>query len=237
MIKYLIVDDEPIAHDIIQKYCELIPSMKLMYNCYDALEALEFLNKNHVDLIFLDLNMPKLKGFAFLKTLSHPPKIIVTTAYKEFALEGYELNVVDYLLKPFSFERFLMAVNKASASSIRKEDGHKEIDESINKTIFLKSNKKHIQLEINKILFLESAGNYVKVVTNEEVVLVRDKISSLLKQLPESLFVKVHKSFAIAIAHINSIEGNRVFIENHEIPIGKMHRNEIQELLKRNNDN
>ena len=117
MIKYLIIDDEYIAHDIIKGYCDLLPNMQLMKNCYDALEAIEYLNSNNVDLIFLDLNMPKLKGFEFLKTLSSPPKVIVTTAYKEFALEGYELNISDYLLKPFGFERFLKAINKTVSAT------------------------------------------------------------------------------------------------------------------------
>ena len=103
MIRYLIIDDEFIAHDIIKKYCDLLPNLQLMQNCFDALEAIEYLNNHKVDLIFLDLNMPKLKGFEFLRTLPTPPKVIVTTAYKEFAIEGYELNIVDYLLKPFSF--------------------------------------------------------------------------------------------------------------------------------------
>ena len=120
MIKYLIIDDEYIAHDIIKGYCDLLPNMQLMKNCYDALEAIEYLNNNRVDLIFLDLNMPKLKGFEFLKTLTTPPKVIVTTAYKEFALEGYELNISDYLLKPFGFERFLKAINKTFSTSATK---------------------------------------------------------------------------------------------------------------------
>jgi two-component SAPR family response regulator len=112
MIKYLIIDHEYIAHDIIKGYCDLLPNMQLMKNCYDALEAIEYLNNITVDLIFLDLNMPKLKGFEFLKTLITSSKVIVTTAYKEFALEGYELNISDYLLKPFGFKRFLKAINK-----------------------------------------------------------------------------------------------------------------------------
>ena len=119
MIRYLIIDDEHIAHDIIKGYCDMLPNMELQKNCYDALEALQYLNEHEVDVIFLDLNMPKLKGFEFLKTLPSPPKIIVTTAYSEFALEGYELNVVDYLLKPFSFERFLKAVNKAVSEIVK----------------------------------------------------------------------------------------------------------------------
>ncbi|WAC02172.1 response regulator [Lacinutrix neustonica] len=114
MMKYLIIDDEPMAHEIIKGYGDLLPNLELMKHCYDAIEALDYLRDATVDLIFLDLNMPKLKGFEFLKTLSHPPKVIVTTAYKEYALEGYELNITDYLLKPFSFERFLKAVNKVT---------------------------------------------------------------------------------------------------------------------------
>ena len=118
MITYLIIDDEYIAHDIIKGYCDLLPNMQLMRSCYDGLEAFEYLNKNEVDLIFLDLNMPKLKGFDFLKTLKNPPKVIVTTAYQEYALEGYELNVSDYLLKPFGFDRFLKAINKTFSMPI-----------------------------------------------------------------------------------------------------------------------
>ena len=231
MTKYLIIDDEPIAHDIIKGYCDLLPEMQLQKNCYDAIEALAYLSENKVDLIFLDLNMPKLKGFAFLKTLTKPPKVIVTTAYKEFALEGYELNVVDYLLKPFSFERFLKAVHKAINTQEKKEVRSIIKDENTVETIFLRSNKKYIQVEINEILFLESAGNYVKVVTTKETITIRDKISDLLTKLPVAYFVKVHKSFAVAKTHIKSIEGNRVFIQDHEVPIGKMYRTEIKDLL------
>jgi len=128
MIRYLIIDDEHIAHDIIKGYCDMLPNMQLMEHCYDALEALDYLNSNSVDLIFLDINMPKLKGFDFLKTLSSKPKVIVTTAYKEHALEGYELEITDYLLKPFSFERFLKAVNKAvqAKESIPKKATYRE---------------------------------------------------------------------------------------------------------------
>ena len=155
MIKYLIIDDEYIAHDIIKGYCDLLPNMQLMKNCYDGLEAFEYLNKNEVDLIFLDLNMPKLKGFEFLKTLKNPPKVIVTTAYKEFALEGYELNISDYLLKPFGFERFLKAINKTFSSPTTQLSVSSR-NNTISKRIFLRSNKKYTQVEIDNILFIEA---------------------------------------------------------------------------------
>src|SRR5690606_27933235 len=142
-INYIIVDDEPIAHDIIKKYCELLPGMQLMKDCYDAIEAIEYLRSNSADLIFLDLNMPKLHGFEFLKTLPKQPDVIVTTAYKEFALEGYELNIVDYLLKPFSFERFLKAINKLSSDTSKTiANNQKEVSKEREGSVFLRSNNK-----------------------------------------------------------------------------------------------
>lgn len=231
-IKYLIVDDEYVAHDIIKGYCDLLPNMALQKNCYDAIEALDFLSSNEVDLIFLDLNMPKLKGFDFLKTLSNPPKVIVTTAYSEFALEGYELNVTDYLLKPFSFERFLKAVNKATGSLDVKPTVPKADTSQKPTTIFLRADKKYTQVNVDDILFLESVGNYAKVVLKNEVITVREKISDLLESLPSENFIKVHKSFAVAVQHIHSIEGNRIFIEDHTVPIGKVYKTNVDKLLK-----
>lgn len=232
MIRYLIIDDEHIAHDIIKGYCDMLPAMKLEKNCYDALEALDFLNKHEVDLIFLDLNMPKLKGFEFLKTLANPPKVIVTTAYREFALEGYELNVVDYLLKPFSFERFLKAVNKAICTSTKVQTiGVGNVKgESVNR-IFIKSEKKYIQLIIDEIQYIEAFGNYTKVFTINETITTREKFSNVLASLPEQDILQVHKSFAVAPHHIKSIEGNQVRIGDSKVPIGKMYKLNVNRLL------
>ncbi|WP_108804190.1 LytTR family DNA-binding domain-containing protein [Aquimarina sp. Aq107] len=232
MIKYLIIDDEHVAHGIIKRYCDLLPNMKLLKHCYDALEAFEYMNTNEVDLIFLDLNMPKLKGFDFLKTLSNPPKVIVTTAYSEFALEGYELNILDYLLKPFSFERFLKAVNKATASESKSISPNHLRTEAPEKSIFLKSNKKYIQVLIEDIKYLESAGNYAKVVTTQETITVREKITDLLATIASDDFLQVHKSFAVAKKHIKSIEGNRILIADQVIPIGTMYKMNITQLFK-----
>ena len=232
MISYLIVDDEYIAHDIIKGYCDALPNMKLMKNCYDALEALVYLAENEVDIIFLDLNMPKLKGFEFIKTLSSPPKIIVTTAYKEYALEGYELNITDYLLKPFSFERLLKAVNKAIGSPTSTKPSIVGETPTIEKTIFLRSNKKYIQVAVNNIQFVEAAGNYAKVVLLDETIMIREKISTVLQNLPKERFLQVHKSFIVAIPHIKSIEGNRLCIGEELIPIGKMYKMQVVGLLK-----
>ena len=233
MMKYLIIDDEHIAHKIIMEYCEMLPHMQLQKNCYSALEALEYLNTHQVDLIFLDLNMPKLKGFDFLKTLTNPPKVIVTTAYSEFAIDGYELNIVDYLLKPFRFERFLSAVNKVTSSdtsTIRKES--KEVSKPEGQHIFLKQNNSHIQVDVDDILFIEASGNYTKFVTKNNTISIREKISDTIQLLSDNDFLQVHKSFAVAKKHIVRVEGNRIYIGDHIVPIGKLYKTNINQLFK-----
>jgi DNA-binding LytR/AlgR family response regulator len=232
MVRYLIIDDEHIAHDIIKNYCDMLPNMKLMKHCYDAIEALDYLRTNSIDLIFLDLNMPKLKGFDFLKTLPNKPKVIVTTAYKEYALKGYELEITDYLLKPFSFERFLKAVNKAIHIKENNPITAQPDQNTLSEHIFLSSNKKHFQVKISDILYIEAAGNYSKVVLKNDSILVRDKISNLLEKISTEKFIQVHKSFIVAIEHINSLEGNRILIGNNTIPIGKMYKSNIINLIK-----
>lgn len=235
MIRYLIIDDEFMAHEIIKGYCDLLPSLQLMKNCYDALEAFEYLKENSVDLIFLDLNMPKLKGFEFLRVLAKPPKVIVTTAYAEYAIEGYELDVIDYLLKPFSFERFLKAVNKAieqSSPSAPIAPVASPTSMPVEKRIFLQSNKKHTQVIVSHIQYIEAAGNYCKIFTQEDMIMTRSKISDLMSELSASEFLQVHKSFAVATKHIQTIEGNRIYIGEHEIPIGKHYKANVNNLLR-----
>ncbi|MCR9287538.1 MAG: response regulator transcription factor [Bacteroidetes bacterium] len=231
MIKYLIIDDEHVAHEIIKSYCDLLPNLELKKHCYDAIEALDYLRDNQVDLIFLDLNMPKLKGFDFLRTLPKPPKVIVTSAYQEHALEGYELGIVDYLLKPFSFERFLKAINKTIEikNSAPTLNVSKKTEEE---RVFFYSNKKHIQVNISDILFIEGAGNYCKVILKNDSILIREKISDVLKMLLPEKFIQVHKSFVIAKRHIDAIEGNRVFIMDHKIPIGNLFKTNVLDLLQ-----
>lgn len=228
---YLIIDDEPIAHDIIKGYCDLLPNMKLMKHCYDAIQALTYLREHQVDLIFLDLNMPKLKGFDFLRTLQRAPKIVVTTAYKEHALEGYELDIVDYLLKPFSFERFLKAINKANQGgrSMIQQEISTDIKES---QVFLYSDKKYIQVNLSDILFVEAAGNYCKVVLGEGQIMIREKISDVLDILDSEKFIQVHKSFIVSKSKIETIQGNRIEIKDYQIPIGKSYKNSTERFLK-----
>ena len=232
-VKCLIVDDESVAHDIIRKYCAMLPNLQVMKDCYDAIEAMEYLNAHSIDLIFLDLNMPKLRGFEFLKTLPNPPKVIVTTAYKEYALEGYELNVVDYLLKPFSFGRFVTAVNKSSLQPAKPVPyPNEEVPETKPNRIFLRTNSKHVQIALDEILFVEASGNYVKIVMKEEVFTIRGNLSSLIEHIPTRGLVQVHRSFMVSQKHIKSIEGNQITIDKYTVPISKSFRAQLVTLLK-----
>lgn len=229
MITYIIVDDEPLAHEVIEAYCEMLPHMQLKQNCYNAMEAMQYLNQATVDILFLDLKMPKLKGFEFLRTLLNPPKVIVTSAYKEYALEGYELNIVDYLVKPFGFERFVKAVNKAMENNRVGEPA--QSPESSEHRFFVKGNKKYHQVNADSILYVEAYGNYTKLVLPEETIISHEKISHYEHSLPANEFLRVHKSFIVALKKINHIEGNRIFIADHEIPIGQTYRSTVNKLV------
>ncbi len=222
MIRYAIVDDEPIAHGIIEKFAQEINTLEKVGNCYDAFQAIDLLQRKKLDLLFLDINMPKLSGFEMLKTLKNPPKIIVTTAYKEFALEGYELQVVDYLLKPFSFSRFLKAINIVLDFEVNSPKSIKGLEKHI---IVKVDNKKHFIL-LKDIKYIEAKGNYSSVVTKVEKLLTLRKISDFRVVLPEQ-FVRVHHSFIVNINAIAAIEGNRIFLGNDVIPIGRTYKRNI----------
>jgi DNA-binding LytR/AlgR family response regulator len=235
MTHYLIIDDEPIAHRIIEKYCDNLPHLEKKGNCYNAFEAMQFLNGQKVDLLFLDINMPKLSGFDFIKTISNPPKIIVTTAYKEFALEGYELNISDYLLKPFSFERFVKAINKTITSTANTQEIISKISlvdtKSETNSFFLKGDKKHHQVHFDDLLYIEAYGHYTKVYLKDQMILSHEKISSFEEFLPKEQFIRTHKSFMVAKNKIQQIEGNRIIIQKHKIPIGQTYKGNINNLL------
>lgn len=237
MIKCIIVDDEPLAQDLMSTYCERLPHLKVVKQCYDALEALEWLNSNQTDLIFLDLNMPKLKGFDFLRTLQNPPKVIVTTAYKEHALEGYELAIEDYLVKPFSFERFLKAVNKAisttSLMAVKGDDQQKE-DSILPQRFFVKGDKEYHQVSMEDILCVEARGNYSALFLEGEELLVHEKISDLEELLSVPAFMRVHRSFIVAVEKIKTIHGNTITVGEKEVPIGQTYSKTVRdEILKR----
>jgi len=230
MLKYIIIDDEPLAHEIIEEFCNMLPHLQLEKNCYNAMEAMQYLNENSVDFMFLDINMPKLRGLDFLKTLTNPPKTIITTAYKEHALEGYELNVIDYLLKPFSFDRLVKAVNKVSENQETKTIIKEVSNDASASRFFVKGDKKHHQINLDDLLYIEAYGNYTKLFLNDEMIVSHEKISHYESILPEEVFLRVHKSFIVAIDKIKFIEGNRILINEHKIPIGQTYKSSINKL-------
>ena len=221
----LIIDDEPLSRDVIRNYVNDHPDLQLEAECKDAFEAMAVLEKSKVELIFLDINMPKLSGINFYKSLNQKPLVIFTTAYPEFAVEGFELDAVDYLLKPFSFERFIKAVNKAKGKVAAPE---KETSDYI----MLKADKKMYRTAYDDILYFESLGDYVKVHTKDRVLIIAGTLKKLLVELPESRFLRTHKSYIISMAQVEYIEGNQIKIGEHMVSIGQAYREEVMNRLK-----
>lgn len=224
----LVIEDEPLAQDVLKKYIHDHPSLQLVATCTDALQAQQVLAKQPVSVIFLDINLPRLSGIGFLKTLSHPPLVIFTTAYPEFAAEGFELDAIDYLVKPFSFERFLKAVNKALEKLERRSPEKSTAPASI----FIKADKKVYKINLDDILYLEALDDYVKLVTAQQSYLINDTLKSLQEELPAAQFMRVHKSYIISKNNIVFFEGNYVRIGEKDIPIGASYREEFNNRLR-----
>ncbi|QDK80598.1 response regulator transcription factor [Spirosoma sp. KCTC 42546] len=227
-VNCLIVDDEPIAREIIQTYCNHLPILNVVASCDNAIAAKAELQKQPVDILFLDINMPILNGIAFLKTLKNQPQVIFTTAYKEYALDAFDLAACDYLLKPFSLERFIVAVDKAldrlQASS---PPSPATISEKSEAYTFIKTDGKIYKLVHEDLLFAEANGNYTKISTTQTTFMPSMTFSSFVNLLPSSLFLRVHRSFIVNKSKITHIEGNRIFIDKTEIPIGSNYREEF----------
>lgn len=222
-IRCLIVDDEPIARQIIEKYCALLPELEVIKSCSNALEAKQTIQSRPIDLIFLDINMPVLDGLAFLKTLQHPPQVIFTTAYKEYAHQAFDLSACDYLLKPFSLERFLVAVDKAK-DKCSPTSNIKAPEPVADTHTYIKSEGKIYKINFSEICYAEADGNWVKIVTDGGLIRPVATFSSIEELLPKSVFIRLHRSFIINKTKISHIEGNRVFIGTTEIPIGLNYR-------------
>ena len=221
-IKCLIIDDEPLAQNVIANYLKNFPDIELIAKCENALSALAWIKKQKIDLIFLDISMPFISGIDFIKTLQNPPKIILTTAHKEFAVESYELNVLDYLLKPISFERFLKAINKL------ENDGAQVIKPVIDDSesevfIYVKSEKKNVKILLKEILFIESLKDYIKIHTVNRTIVTQVPISSIEQRLPES-FLRIHRSFIIAKDKITAYTQHDFEIGKYQIPIGRNYK-------------
>lgn len=220
-IDCLVVDDEPIARRIIETYCGHLSYLSVVASCGTALEAKHVLQQQKIDILFLDINMPILDGISFLKTLKAQPQVIFTTAYKEYALDAFDLAACDYLLKPFSLERFIISVDKAVEKlQPQSPTASEAVDTKTDEYIFIKTDGKIFKIQFNDLLYAEASGNYTKIVTTQQVLLPTMTFSNFEEQLPHNLFLRVHRSFIINKSKISHVEGNRVFINKTEIPIG-----------------
>lgn len=232
-IKCIIVDDEPLAIEVLEAYVDRVETLELVGAFRNAIKAFEFIQTTTVDLIFLDIQMPKLTGIDFLKSLRIQPKVIFTTAYREYALEGYELEVIDYLLKPISFERFMKSISRvlSDSSSVTPIGDGGAQDTMEDQFIFFKSDKKMIKVFLKEILFIESLKDYVKITTSDKEVVTHQKISYLENKLPSKGFLRVHRSFMVAVCKIDSYSATEIEINNYSIPIGRNYKGEVLETL------
>jgi DNA-binding LytR/AlgR family response regulator len=228
LYKCLIVDDETLARLLIRTHLLQIPELEVVQEFSSAIEADQYLKTNKVDLLFLDIQMQQLSGIDFLKSLENPPKVIFTTAYSEFALDGYELNIVDYLLKPITFERFYKATYKA-LELLNLENESKEATEAtfIDKSIVVKSSHQHIKILLTDILFIEGLHKYVKIVTEKKNHTTLIALSAMEEELSAQLFYRCHRSFIINLSKVELIDGNLAIIGNHKIPISKLNKQEL----------
>ena len=228
-LQCLIIDDEPLAQNIIENYLKNVPHIELVAKCENALSALTWINKRKIDLIFLDISMPFISGIDFIKTLQNPPAVILTTAHKEFAVESYELNVLDYLLKPISFDRFLKAINKLENETSK---GIKPvIDDSESETfIYVKSEKKNVKILLKEILFIESLKDYIKIQTITKSIITQVPISAIEQRLPES-FLRIHRSYIVAKDKITAFTQHDFEIGKYQIPIGRNYKAVVSKIL------
>jgi DNA-binding LytR/AlgR family response regulator len=229
LLSCLIVDDEPLSQDVLKKFVSDTPLLHLTGICSDALEALQFLQENQVDLIFLDVNMPKLSGINFAKSLENPPMIIFTTAYTEYAVEGFELDAVDYLLKPIAFDRFLKAVNKAMDLKQTWKIIEKHKDEkhpNASDYLMIKSDRKMYKIDFENIVYIQSIGDYVKIITREKTIVASETLKNMEQYLGNHC-IRVHKSYLVSVQSIQYVEGNMVKVNDHMIPIGQKYREDF----------
>jgi len=232
----IVVDDEPLAIEVLENYIQRIPSLTLLKKCKSAIEAFEYLQDHKVDLIFLDIQMPELNGIDFVKSLQNKPEIIFTTAYQDYAIEGFNLDVVDYLLKPISFDRFLKAVNKASNVLQAEESNQAPASSDFeNDYIFVKADQKMVKLKYDDIFYVEGMKDYVKIFTPEKMIVTLQTMKNMEANLGPRGFKRIHRSFIISIDKIKSVMGNSVEVKDKFIPIGQNYKEDFFEIVKKHN--
>ena len=233
----LIVDDEPIAIRVIKNHLKVFKDLQLVGECSHAIEAIEVLSKTKVDLILLDIQMPQITGVEFLQNLNTPPKVIFTTAYRDYAIEAFELDVIDYLLKPISLLRFSKAINRFYQRM--QENAQHNLEHKIRSNenqdfLFFKADKKLHKVYFEEIVFLESLGDYVILHTNKGKITIKDRISHLEEQLPSQLFLRVHRGFIVSVRKITALQPGLVEIDKYKIPVGRSYKTEMKKIIPKN---
>jgi DNA-binding LytR/AlgR family response regulator len=228
----IIIEDEPLAAEILQEYIADIPFLNLKNTYKDALRALEDMRSNEIDLIFLDINLPKLKGFDFIQTLKNPPHIIITTAYHEYALQGYELNIVDYLLKPIEFSRFLKAVNKLKMLNSLKSYSSSVFIPQGSSYMFVNTAKKKVKLHFEDILYIESLKEYIKIYTPDKIIVTKYQLGQIEEHLPKGDFLRIHRSFIVSKEKIEAFTSSEIEVGNKQLPIGRSYKELVNNLLQ-----
>jgi DNA-binding LytR/AlgR family response regulator len=235
MINCLLVDDEPLALEIIASYLAKVSGFSVVAKCKNALEAFEVLQKEKIDLMFLDIQMPQLNGIEFVKTLKKPPKIIFTTAYRDYAIEGFELDAVDYLLKPISFGRLMKAVNKIQRKPeiepVNSVETIPIISSNTEPFLYIKMDKRILKVYLDKIIYIESQKDYVRIVTQEKEVITKQKISYLEERLPKDKFLRIHRSYIVPTNRITAFSSSNVEIDDLELPIGRSYKQFVIDAL------
>ena len=229
-ISCIVVDDEPVARKILKEFIEQVPFLELVGEFENVIKTEAFLNSNACDLMFLDIEMPKLSGLEFLRNSPVHSMVILTTAYPKYALEGYELDIIDYLLKPIAFSRFLKSVHKAKEFSDLKESTAKD---NFLPYLFVRSERRIEKIEVGKILFIESVGNYISITTEQKKILAYLTLKAIESQLPAKEFIKPHQSFLVNFSKVESIEGNQMKVRDKMLPISRNYRDAVMQLVEK----
>ena len=236
-IHCLIIDDEPPAREILKQHIAGVEALELAGTCSNAVEAVSFLKEHVVDLLLLDIQMPQLLGTNFIRTLKNPPKVIFTTAFRKYAVEGFELDAVDYLLKPISFERFLKAVNKvlqlniSSAQAMPTSATKEKQNGESNSFLYFRAERKMVKVFFRDILYVEGLKDYIKIVTDTKTIVTKYVLSTLEEMLPANEFLRIHKSYIVAIYKIDSYNADTIHIAKHELPIGRLYKFDVNRVL------
>jgi len=233
--KCLVIDDEPLARDLMRSHIEKLENFEIVAECGDAMKALQELQNHSVDLMFMDIQMPQITGIEFLKTLKHPPKVIITTAYREYALDGFELDVVDYLLKPITFERFLKSINKYYQVTQEEQQNIVPVNSSKSNGeafIYVKENKKVVKVHLNDILYVEGLSEYVQIYTKQKKIITKTSMTNMAEKLPDDEFMRIHKSFIVSLSQIEAFTSHSIEVPGKELPIGRSYKNSVLEALQ-----